>query len=117
MRLIIAGSRGFNDPELMERKLENILSDKVPECVVSGTARGADRLGENWALDHDIHVVQMPANWEEDGKAAGYRRNERMATYATHLVAFHDGESRGTQHMINLARREGLEVRIVRYSV
>ena len=111
MRLIIAGGRDFDDVELM---FDSLL-DYFPKCVVSGTARGADRLGERWAVNHGVHVVQMPANWDEDGKAAGYRRNERMARYATHLVAFWNGESRGTKHMIDIARREGLVVKIVRY--
>ena len=38
-----------------------------------------------------------------------------MACYATHLVAFWDGKSRGTEHMIRTARVFGLDVRVVRF--
>ncbi len=121
MRLIIAGSRTFNDALLMKIKIASLLA-KVndgypPDAVISGQARGADSLGEEWAKLRGIKVVHYPANWDEYGKSAGYRRNEEMAKEATHLIAFHDGESRGTQHMIDIAERVGLGVKVVLYNV
>jgi len=38
-----------------------------------------------------------------------------MAENATHLLAFWDGVSKGTEHMINIAKRMGLKTIIVKY--
>lgn len=48
-----------------------------------------------------------------DGKKAGIFRNIAMAEYAHALIAFWDGESKGTAHMIQAARERGLVVRVV----
>lgn len=98
MKIIIAGSRGFNYPEYMERELNKFLG-RVTE-VVSGEAAGADTLGKRWAIQHHIAVKCFPAKWKELGKGAGYARNIEMARYADELVTFWDGKSRGTAHMI-----------------
>jgi hypothetical protein len=81
-----------------------------PFEVVSGTARGIDSLGEAWAAVHNIAVKRFPAKWKELGKSAGFKRNEQMAKYGDALVAIWDGKSRGTMHMINLAKKHGLTV-------
>jgi hypothetical protein len=81
--------------------------------VVSGTARGADRTGEQWASENNVPVKRFPADWDKHGKRAGYLRNADMAEYAEALVAFWDGQSRGTKHMIDLAEKAGLRVSVV----
>jgi hypothetical protein len=116
-RIIVAGSRSFNDMNLMIEKLDKILSSFNGEVeIVSGGAKGADLLGEAYAAlkGHDLMVFE--ANWELHGKSAGYKRNEEMAKYATHCVTFWDGNSRGTRHMQNIAERTGLKTRIIQYS-
>ena len=116
-RLIIAGSRGFDDFARLSEEVDRFClrqSIKVVE-VVSGGARGADRLGERWANELSIKVTRFPAQWATYGKSAGMVRNRRMAEYATHLIAFWDGSSRGTQNMIEVARKQGLEVLVVAY--
>lgn len=118
-RIIIAGSRDFSDYELLKKETKKY-ADRDSE-IVSGTARGADRLGERFAAENELNVKRFPANWEFWGKRAGYIRNEQMARYASEdgylgvLVAFWDGASRGTKSMIQLANRYNLEVHIVRY--
>jgi len=119
MKLIIAGSRGFDDPTLMKIKLRTFLNMQgfvVPDEVISGGAKGADHLGAQWALQRDITLTYYHPNWNKYGKSAGYRRNETMADAAGYLVAFHDGESKGTQHMIDIARRKGLVVEVISYN-
>lgn len=115
--VIVAGSRGFSDYQMLRGKLDNILGNLDPEvtAIVSGTARGADQMGERYAEERMLKLVRMPADWDTHGKRAGYLRNEEMAKIATHCVVFWDGKSPGTQHMINLAEKHGLKVRIVRY--
>jgi len=113
--IIIAGSRGFTNYELLCAKMDRICSRLDDIEVVSGAARGADTLGERWAAARGHPVKLFPARWSLYGNSAGYQRNNLMAAYATHLVAFWDGKSRGTQHMIEQAVRMGMEVRVVRF--
>ena len=54
-------------------------------------------------------------DWEGQGKAAGHIRNRAMGDYATHLVAYFDGKSRGTKGMIEYANKIGLKVRVINY--
>ena len=115
MNIIVAGSRGFADYELLRERLCYITQKLKRVVIVSGTARGADQLGERWAEENGHEVIRMPADWNRYGKAAGYKRNEEMAKTAKGLVAFWDGNSRGTSNMIDIAKREGLRVLVVRY--
>lgn len=111
MKTIVAGSRGFTNYSMMCEFLHRN-PWQITE-VVSGTARGANQLGEKWASDMGIPIKKFPADWDTHGKRAGYLRNAEMAEYADALVAFWDGESRGTKHMIDLANEAGLRVSIV----
>lgn len=108
MRTIIAGSRDCTD--MRELLAALTACGWRPSTVVSGAARGADRLGELWAAEVKVPCARFPAEWDRYGKAAGYRRNELMADNAEALIALWDGESRGTRHMIDIARRKGLLV-------
>jgi hypothetical protein len=112
-KVIVAGSRTVRDREFVFKHLDRILADLEPGEIVTGLAKGPDTFGKIWGILHSWDIKEFPADWST-GRSAGYRRNERMAKYATHLVAFWDGSSKGTKHMIDLARRQGLEVRIIR---
>lgn len=116
-KVIIAGGREFNDYKLMCKKVDRILSNKNTSeiQIISGNARGADKLGEKYAKDNNISLMCFPANWERYGKRAGYIRNEQMANEADALIAFWDGKSKGTKHMIDIARSKGLLIRVIKY--
>ena len=103
-KIIVAGSRGFNDYKLMEEYLDFKFQEVIKTHKVSGTSRGADKLGELYAKHRGYPVHPFPADWHLHGKSAGYKRNKRMAKYANALVAFYDGSSKGTGHMIKLAK-------------
>ena len=115
-RVIIAGSRTCpeKDYELFERVYKILKNLQEDIEIVSGTARGADRFGEWFASECGFKVKRFPAEWDKYGKSAGYIRNKEMADYATHLIALWDGVSRGTSHMIKLAKEKGLKVRVVK---
>lgn len=115
-RVIVAGSRSVCDERLIFRKLDKLLSNKLGKediQIVSGAARGVDQTGEKYAASRGLDCIRFPADWEKYGKRAGYLRNEQMAENADALVAFWDGQSRGTKHMIEIAKTRGLAVRIV----
>lgn len=137
VRIIVAGSREFDYYEVLVKSISNVIFDLECRNVVignasrqsekhlikfiSGTARGADQLGERFATNHGYEVFRFPADWDTYGKSAGYRRNADMAKFASEgdnfgvLIAFWNGKSRGTKNMIDLAKRYGLEVHIVNF--
>ena len=115
-RVIIAGSRSFNDYELLREQCLSILQEKMRThrvVIVSGHARGADSLGERFAKEFSLPFELHPAKWRLLGKAAGMVRNAEMAKCSDALIAFWDGESSGTRHMINFARKRGLDISII----
>lgn len=121
MRVIIAGGRNFNDYERLKKVMDNCPYE-VTE-VVCGKARGADSLGEKWALSREIKVSYFIPDWNSLGKRAGFVRNNDMAEYACKdgvdkalLVAFWDGVSKGTKNMIELATKKGMVVKVVKYN-
>ena len=115
-RVIIAGSRSCpeNDDDLF-LKLTLLFrnTDYNDLEIVSGRCKGADKLGENYANEMKVPVKQFPADWSL-GKKAGYIRNKQMAEYATHLIAIWDGKSKGTKLMIDLAKENGLHIRVIK---
>jgi hypothetical protein len=116
MKVIIAGGRDFTDYELLKEKCDKILSSQKEIKIVSGNAQGADYLGERYAKERGYNLILFPADWKKYGKAAGPIRNTQMAENSDSLIAFWDGKSRGTKHMINTATKLGLKVRVVSYS-
>ena len=117
MKVIIAGSRDFNDYNKLCHYCDYLLQNQTEIEIVSGTARGADKLGEKYANEKGYPIKQFPANWNKFKKAAGYVRNEEMAKYADALIAFWNGKSKGTEHMINLAKKYNLKIRIYNYGM
>lgn len=117
-KLIVAGSRDFNDYALLTRVLFAMsdveLADKSIS-IVSGMARGADALGHHFAKQHGIQVYEYPANWNQYGKRAGYVRNEQMGLVSDALIAFWDGKSNGTNHMINFMKSLNKPVTVIKY--
>lgn len=131
MRVIIAGGRDFNDFKLLESNINKIFKQLSDEKLISiyvnesnieiicGKARGADTLGEQFAKEYKLSIKYFPADWNTYGKSAGYRRNAEMANYAKEdngvLIAFWDGKSKGTKHMIDLAKSNNIRVFIINY--
>jgi len=115
MKVIIAGGRDFFDYARLCVYCDYILQDYDMVEIVSGAAGGADRLGERYAKEKRHKLKLFPAEWDTYGKSAGYKRNEEMAKYANGLIAFWDGESKGTKHMIDIAKKHKLKVRVCNY--
>ena len=117
-KVIIAGSRGFSNYKLLKEKCNEYLREKRKEyniIIISGGARGADTLGEKYAQDEGFSLEVFLANWNKFGKSAGFRRNEQMAEVADALIAFWDGKSNGTKHMIEIMENKKVLVRVVNY--
>ena len=115
MKIIVAGGRDFNNYNLLCAKLDYLLQSTKNPVIVCGEAKGADLLGRRYAVEHNLSIDSYPAKWEELGKSAGFLRNEQMAKVADALVAFWDGKSKGTEHMIRLMKNMNKPYKIVRY--
>ena len=113
-RLVVAGSRDFNDYSLLSAELDKLLAGKTNITIVSGTARGADRLGERYAAEHNLRIERFPAEWEKYHKGAGPIRNMKMVQSADAVIVFWDNESSGTKNIIECARKQDIPYRIVR---
>ena len=114
-KVIVAGSRTFNDYENLHHTLNYLLQECQGITIISGDAQGADQLGTRYAEAKGYKVMHFPANWQKYGKSAGYKRNEEMAKHADALVAFWDGKSKGTKHMIDIATKKNLKSRVIRF--
>jgi hypothetical protein len=115
MKIIVAGSRSFSSYDRLAKIMDKVTANLQEITIISGAARGADTLGERWAAERKHTVIRKPADWDRFGKSAGYRRNEEMAAIADALVAFWDGKSPGTKHMIDLMTSTKKPVRIIRF--
>lgn len=114
MKTIIAGSRLFNDYDLLKKQVNHYRFYKgVITEIVSGCAKGADALGEQFAVENGIPLKYFPADWDTHGRAAGPIRNQQMAEYADALIAVWDGASRGTKNMIDNMNRLNKPVFII----
>lgn len=128
MKIIVAGSRNFNDWNLLKDKLDKLFINKTDELeIVSGKCpphfiiidgkkvkiRGADRLGEIYARINKHKCTKFSANWRAYGKSAGPIRNSEMAKYADGLALFWDGISKGSENMLKEAKKRNLANRVI----
>lgn len=117
-KIIIAGGRDFSDYQVLEKFCDDCISNiaqknmeqNVDITILSGTAKGADQLGEQYAANRGYNIKRFPPDWNKHGKAAGPIRNREMAEYANSLIAFWDRKSSGTKNMIAEALKRNLEV-------
>jgi len=111
MRIIVCGGREFNDKEKVYSVLDDYLKLHPNLEIISGMARGADSIAAEWAGDRQVKLWRVFADWEQFKRAAGFIRNKRMLVEfaAQKVVAFPGGN--GTEHMVTIARKAGIEVR------
>lgn len=115
-KFIIAGSRSFDDYERL-KAVVNFFTEDIQKFdheveIVSGGARGADQLGLRYAKEQGLDYEVFIPDWQEHGKSAGHIRNAEMADYGDYLIVFWDGESPGTESMINKALKRKIPTHI-----
>lgn len=115
---LVVGSRDFNDYSLLKTKLDYYLKNQPNVVIVSGGAKGADSLAEQYAHERNLPLVIFKAEWEKLGKRAGYIRNEQMHQYISKMpkrgcIAFWNGKSKGTQHNFELSEKYKNPIRII----
>lgn len=131
-KVIIAGSRQFNDYNFLKQKCDNALKNIKDEIIIiSGCAKGADALGERYAQEKGYYLMECPAKWEDiEGKPlkeiktrnddnpywvkAGYHRNSIMVDEADALIAFDMGTN-GIRDTIEKANKKGIKIKVYEY--
>lgn len=117
MKLAIVGSRTFYDyvKFLDTLRLFNKHPKDFPSTVISGGADGADSLGKRYAKEFNLPYIEFPAEWNKYGKSAGFIRNQLIVDNCDMVLAFWDGESRGTADTIEKAKKAKKPTFIVYY--
>lgn len=122
MRLLISGSRHFNDYDFFSKKILEHYHDTSRRsgshrisCIISGGARGVDKMAERFAREQGIPIEVYPADWEQHGRAAGPIRNAQMLREGRvgEVVGFLASNSRGTKNMIEQAIKAGKPVKVI----
>lgn len=114
MRVLVTGSRNLKDREKVYGVLNTVWQHRgQPDIFVGDCPTGADKYARDYAEMHGIGLVVFKADWNAHGKAAGPKRNQELVDSEPDLVlAFPQGESRGTNDCIRRAKKAGLNVLI-----
>jgi hypothetical protein len=117
MRILVTGGRDWADVDTIRNALSiatlGLAWNKV--TIVQGGARGADAIAASLANVLGMNVEEYPADWKQFGRAAGPIRNQQMVDTRPDLVlAFLQEGSKGTQNCIDIARRAGLKISIIK---
>lgn len=117
--LIVAGGRDFTDFDRMKREICSLMWKELKGhevVIIQGECpTGADYLAKLSAQALGLTCVPCPADWRTHGRAAGPIRNSYMAEHGSGLLAFWDGESRGTADMIKKMKDKKKAVRVMVY--
>lgn len=112
INLGIVGSRSFQDYELLKKHVDptNIVA------IVSGGARGADTLAEQFAREHNLQMIVFKPDYATHGRAAPFIRNSAIIEASDAVIAFWDGSSAGTLDSIKKAKKMGKPVTVIEYT-
>ena len=111
VKIAVIGGRDFGDYDL----LSEILRKEDPCIIISGGAKGADKLAQRYADRHNIAIIEYAPEYNKYGRSAPIVRNKIIVEQSDKIIAFWNGQSKGTANVIELAKRTGKDVRVVRY--
>lgn len=114
-RVVIAGSRNFNNYEMFANIVGEFLKPIYEEyemIIVSGHCSGTDLMGERYAKENGFEVEIYPAEWKKYGRSAGPKRNKQMVDVADFAIAFPSVNGKGTHSMIKYAKQKGIPIKI-----
>lgn len=106
MKVAVVGSRSLNVPDL-----QKYLPHQLTE-IVSGGAAGVDRCAREYAQQNQIPLTEFLPQYDRYRRAAPIKRNEQLVAYADCVIAFWDGQSKGTLSSIQYALRAHKELHV-----
>lgn len=116
-KVAIIGSRNFSNIELFNSSIINIFKDNniINPEIVSGGAIGADTFAKALAIKNNFKYTEFLPDWKKFGKSAGPIRNRQIVEYSDLIIAFWDGQSRGTLSSIEFARELNKPIFIINF--
>lgn len=108
--VIVCGGRDYSDQDAVNRALNGLHLTYGISMVITGGARGADKIAKKWAEAYNVLNKEVRAEWDKYRDAAGPIRNRRMLEENSPdlVVAFPGGP--GTANMVKQARQRGVRV-------
>lgn len=106
MKVAIVGSRDWVDLSRVVTQVGTIAWEDPASVIVSGGAPGVDKTAEETAEELGLETLIFPADWDKYGKGAGFVRNKLIVEAADVVIAFWNGESKGTKNTIDEALRQ-----------
>lgn len=127
IRIIITGSRDFNNYNYMSEKLSFYIGVMVKSFkktkieIITGKSRKIDMLARQFANENNFKLIIIDADYDKHGERANIIQNKEMVNYVTkadksYLIAFWNGESKGTYNIINEANKLKLATLIFIYN-
>ena len=107
MKIAIIGSRNIFIDDLGKYLPENVTE------IVSGGAKGVDKCAKKYAENYNIKITEFLPEYSKYGKAAPLKRNIQIIEYADEVLAFWDGKSKGTKHVIDSCEKLGKKVTVI----
>lgn len=114
-KVLVCGARDYTDETKIWKELDALKLEIGSFILIEGQARGADLMAARWAV-HRLPSQQhwrFPADWKKYGRAAGPIRNKQMLEQGQPdiVLAFGGKEGKGTNNMVGIAAKAGIEVR------
>lgn len=115
-KIAVIGSRGFSDYLFFKEKLEYLIKDlgKDLHFISGGCPTGGDALIRRYCIENQYTLTEHLPDWETYGKKAGFLRNQLIVDDATHLIAYWDGQSKGTLSSLKMAEKKQIPIKIIK---
>lgn len=114
MKVAIIGSRHVDDR--IDPAIVRYLPSATTE-IVSGGAEGVDTAAARVARELGIPLRVFLPDYRSHGRQAPLLRNLEIVEYADEVLAFWDGQSKGTRHTMAACIRLGKPVRLIPLSI
>ena len=106
MKVAVIGSRN-----LVVQDLGIYLPEETME-IVSGGAKGIDTCAREYALAKGLKLTEFLPDYKRYGRGAPLKRNLQIIDYADCVLAFWDGQSRGTKFVIQHCKEQNKPIRV-----
>ena len=113
MRVLVTGGTTFSDWGLLCDTLGRLHDEHEISLLIHGASVGTDSLADYWAKLRGVESISCPPDWERYGRGGGSVRNRQMLSdQKSDLMVAFPGDS-GTRHMVDIAKKAGIEVILV----
>ncbi len=115
VKLIVSGLRTYGKKDTVCAEITNYISEigSVKEIVTGGSS-GVEQIAQQYADENDIKQKEIVPDWQSYINAAGLIRDTQLAEYGTHLLVLSNGVSKGSNNLIEEAKKRNLTIKIVK---